>query len=200
MRQVGLSSVRSALRLPIALLFMASAMSAPAIAQEEGVPDYARSGLSIGLGWALGIENFGDDAGASGSAPGLDFRVGYRTGRWIAVEMDFQYYEGFDADALREDNDPFGAWALSGNFKGYPLSGRFQPYGIGGIGAVDFELDESKREFLGRLGGGLDFHLLHNVVLNLEAVYNWPLEIQDSSDGLEDLQFISLVAGGQYRF
>lgn len=210
MRQGRLSSVRSlgcwGARFPhvlaregIALLvfiLVPGAALAQAGEQEGGAPDYARSGWSIGLGWAYGIQNFGDNR----DALGLDFRVGYRTGRWVAVDMDFQYYEGFESNALRQNRKPFGGWALSANLKGYPLEGRFQPYGIGGIGALDVEADQSEREFLGRLGAGLDFHLLRNVVLNLETTYNWPLEIQDSSNGLQDLQFISIVAGAQYRF
>ncbi len=202
MRKALWSSIRFGVRASSILCL--ALLLAPALASaqrdEPAEPgDYGRPGWSLGLGFAYGLENF-KHVGHTASAPGLDFRVGYQMERYLAVIMNFQYLDGFQADALRAKGDSFGAWTVSANVKaGYPVS-RFYPYAMAGIGGFDAELDSAERDFLGRAGAGVDLYITDNIVLDLEAMYNWPLEVQDSSSGLQDLQFITLVFGTQYRF
>jgi opacity protein-like surface antigen len=178
------------------LLLPAGVLAQP---DEPHPDDLVRPGWSVGLGFAYGLENF-SHVGKADSAPGLDFRVGYRFNRLLGLDLDFQYYDGFKANALRVKNNSFGAWALSVNLKaGWPI-GRFYPYGIGGIGAFDAELDQAERDFLARIGAGSDFLITRNIALTAEGTYNWPLEAQDSSNGLKDLEFASLVFGVRYLF
>src|SRR5262249_33149286 len=111
-------------------------------AQDESA-DFAHLGPYLGLGLAYTIPVFhlgtlediiGVDIDTSSSL-GFDARGGYRFHPNFAAELDFQYYSNFTAGALGFDLVDVDGWSLTGNLKGYPLLGRFQPYGLFGLGA-----------------------------------------------------------------
>jgi opacity protein-like surface antigen len=181
-------------------------------AQDESA-DYARLGPYVGLGLTYTIPTFslgsvedltGIDLDTS-STLGFDARGGYRFHPNFAAELDVQYYSNFTIQALGVDLIDVDGWSLSGNLKGYPLLGRFQPYGLFGLGvyqlhaslATPFFDDASKTatDFALRFGGGMDFYINRNWVLTFEVSYVYP-----PTSALNDFSVVPLVFGAQYRF
>ena len=92
-------------------------------------------------------------------------------------------------------DDDFSGWSLTLNGKLYGFLGRIQPYALFGMGGLVF--DDKRGDdsgFLARLGGGLDFYLTDNIVLDFEAAYALP------AGSIDDLQFATFGFGIQYRY
>ncbi len=169
-------------------------------------PATGRTGAYVGGGVLYAVEDL-DDAGVGfGDSWGFDARGGYRVHRNIAVEGQLQYFDEFGAGVStpfgRADLDLQGL-AVTANAKGYPLTGRIQPYSLLGIGFSWFEATarlrgltatDSSVDFVFRGGGGIDFYLTDHVVLNAEATYL--LVTGDFDNG----GVIPIVLGVHYRF
>lgn len=110
------------------------------------------------------------------------------------------------------------------NLRAYPMTGVLQPYGLVGIGTVigdaktkdaqvrvrsDDGFDSPNIDaatdtavaFGGRFGGGLDYYLTNNVVLNVDI--NWTLTTEMSIDGLPgkvNLNHVPITTSVMYRF
>lgn len=193
---------------------LAFARASGVTAQDE---DFGRPGGYVGGGFVYGFENFdldevsdfaGVDVCASG-APGFEVRGGYRFNPYLAVEGTLDYYASFDIEA--EGREVFDVLAASffANAKGYPLSGRVQPYGMFGIGVLTahleddygFDISETDASFALRIGGGLDVYVTPKFLLNLDVAY-----VIATSDmnfgGPADVgtNLIPLAFTGQYRF
>lgn len=111
------------------------------------------------------------------------------------------------------------------NVRAYPWTGILQPYGLLGIGGVvaDAKTKEAKVRtatdddgfdvpdfnagsdldvaFAGRIGGGLDYYLTRNIVLNLDI--SWILTTGLSIDGLPanfQLNQVPITTSVMYRF
>ena len=196
-------------------------MLRPLTSNAEDLP-YARKGAFIGGGFTYAFENFdfddfendpGEDFDAKDAA-GIDMRGGYRLLPYLALEGDFQFYEGFDFDSDFSHNLDVLGFAFTANAKGYPLTGRIQPYGLFGIGvgvlAIDFAGDnfddddttEADDSFLVRVGAGVDFYITPSVLVFVEASYNHQTSELDFGQGgggiKEDL--IPVTIGAQYYF
>ena len=191
--------------------------------------DYARRGLYAGVGAAYVIEQFDlPDATLSlpespifhyevdgGDSWGAEARVGYRFHPNLAAEGQLQYYDNFGIDvAEAADASPsrefftLNGLSLMGNVKGYPFTGRVQPYGLVGLGLLwlhaqpprtvydDLETGFDKHEvgFAGRIGVGIDAYLTQNLLLNVEASYLLP------TGDLSDFRMVPISLGVQYRF
>ncbi len=184
----------------------------PALSQDG---DFDRSGFygGIALGGAVYTEVKDDleDALASigyalsvdvEAPPGLDVRAGYRFHPRIAGEVQLQWFP--KAQIQIEDIDAFDleTLVLTGNAKGYLLTGRFQPFVLVGGGLMHFNLkddvglgtSEKGTAFAARFGGGVDFYLSRNIVIALDAGYVLPT---GDADGLDHVSF---SVGVQYRF
>ncbi|MBW2716671.1 MAG: porin family protein [Deltaproteobacteria bacterium] len=182
-------------------------------------PDYAETGPYLGAGAAFAWENF-EIRGRSD--PDMAFGVngwgGYRLHRFLAVELQVEYLNGFDTRREFQSFLPgFGnnvaksdmeAVIFTGNLKAYLPLGRFQPFVLAGMGLGYFKLDstvsisafptfrssDSDTDLAVRLGGGFDFYLLETLALQLSSSYVLPTGDFDGFD------YVSLIAGLQYRF
>jgi opacity protein-like surface antigen len=186
-------------------------------ATARGEETYDRTGPYVGVGFAYGIENFGlgkleDFAGTELSvdnSPGFDIRGGYRFHPNLAVEGDVQYFTGFDIN--EKGGGKLGTadtLAVTVDAKGYPLTGRFQPYGLLGLGFMRSTFDpkgggDSNNDsvFAARLGVGADFYATENIVVFVEGSYMLPTADYKAGIGAGvSGDIIPLVVGGQYRF
>lgn len=160
--------------------------------------------------------------------PGGAFRAGYRFHSLFAAELDYQYLHEFEiertpyaprpgfetnpviAAANREVDAEVTVHSIMVNGKVYPMTGLIQPYVLGGIGAVIGDADEKANNagrdvdavFGGRIGGGLDYYVTRNVVLNFNISYT--ITTKDfRADGFEadiSLTHVPISAGVIYRF
>ena len=193
----------------------ALAQSAPANAPTQD-DDFDRKGFYVGiaLGGAVYTEVKDDLEKESLAAlgyvipvdveapPGLDTRVGYRFHPRLAGEVQFQWFpkakiEFADVEALNLET-----LTLTGNVKGYVLTGRVQPFLLVGVGLMHFDVKDelglglrAKGEgFAARFGGGVDFYLNRNFLLALDTSYVLP------TGDVDGLEHVSFSLGMQYRF
>ena len=191
--------------------------------------DYARRGLYAGVGGAYVIEQFDlPDATLrlpespishfdvdGGDSWGAEARVGYRFHPNLAAEGQLQYYDNFGIDVAEPaDASPsrefftLNGLSFMGNVKGYPFTGRVQPYGLVGLGllwlhaihaqaprvGLDDRFDDHEVGFAGRIGVGIDGYLTQNLLLNVEASYLLP------TGDVSDFRMVPISLGVQYRF
>ncbi len=177
-----------------------------------GARDYARTGFFIGMGANYAWENFDiADEERRESTPldstntwGFNARLGYRFHPNLAVETEVDYLQEFDLETPEgEARLRLDGFAVTANGKLFFLTGRFQPYALLGAGVLSTNLEgdafthgrhQRRTEFVGRGGLGLDFYLLRDVVLDVEASYLLP------AGALRDYQMLSVSFGAQYRF
>ena len=205
-------------RLRVAVLaLVAVSLAAPATGEDGG---YARRGLYIGAGGVYALEQFDLSSGTvsvagspvhldvnGGDSWGAEGRVGYRFHPNVAAEGQLQYYDEFGLDLHASPGSSgqvatLDGMSVMGNVKGYPLTGRVQPYVLGGIGllwlqledAFGFGLEDNAVAFAGHVGVGVDAYLTDNLLLNLEASYLLP------TGDLSDFRMIPISLGMQYRF
>jgi opacity protein-like surface antigen len=170
---------------------------------------YRYDGWIVGVGGLLGIEDFdvpGDlDDVDLGDTWGAEARLSYRWNDYLATEVLFQYFDGFDVDAAGVSEDlTLDGWFASFNLKGYaPIWHVVQPYALVGGGYLDGgtievvnqvpnETDESDLAL--RFGLGIEAYLGDWWILALEGAYVKPY------DDLEDYPFYTVSLGLQYRF
>ena len=175
-----------------------------ALAQED---DFARSGGYLGIsgtyaGDASRVKNLSENS------LGINARVGLRLAPNIAVEGEFEHLDGFDVAVAGTPIGIIESWVLTGNVKGLLLTGRIQPYFVAGmgvlrakfvdtggtLGSLDFPAQTRDTGFAVRLGGGVDVYVTRHLVVTLGASYVIP------TGGVEDLDFLSVAFGAQYRF
>jgi opacity protein-like surface antigen len=179
----------------VALLLMSVASSRAEPAPDP--PDYGRNGFYLGAAgtYAITTENpsFNDTLG-------VNFRLGYRGDPHGASEMQFEWLgpngtNGTSIPGIDIDH----AWMLSGNFKVFLLTGRFQPFVQAGPGVMHakikgFGASTAATEFAARFGGGLDIYTTEHIVVSLDAAYILP------TGDLKTFDYVSIGWGFQYRF
>jgi opacity protein-like surface antigen len=184
--------------------------SAIELFEEELQADFRRQVDPIGGG-------FGSTASVASlpvdNSLGFNGRVGYRCHPRFSAEVEVEWLHGFDADLeqpgvvqlARVEVDPL---VVTANAKGYLLTGRYQPFLLVGAGAMSGDLkvrdpvglsftgidSQSENVFAMRFGGGIDLYATKNIVVSLEADYVLPF------GKLEDLNYVTLSWGFQYRF
>jgi opacity protein-like surface antigen len=131
--------------------------------------------------------------------------VGYRFVDFLSAEMNFEYLDGFDFSGFGGDVEG-DTISLTGNAKLFPLSrlitDRVDPFLYAGIGLgwAEYESDFGgpanlkEAEFIARFGLGVDLYLLESVAFQASSSYVLP------TGDLEDLSYVSVVVGLQYRF
>jgi len=195
-------------------------------AEDEIDPDdFARRGWMIGVGGSYGIETFQDDQQSNldriigvptrlsvDNSFGINGRAGYRCHRYFSAEFEIEWLDAFKSEV---SSVGFGEIAeikfepvvYTANFKGYLLTGRYQPFLLlgGGMTSVDAKLtkdnvglglssNQNENSFTMRFGGGIDLYATQNVVVSLQADYVRPF------GNLDDLDYVSIGWGVQYRF
>jgi len=137
---------------------------------------------------------------------GFGVRDGYRFHPRFSGELQYHW---FSKSAVELDDGSFTTeavkiktMALTGNLKGYLLTGRIQPFLLAGGGIMNFDLqdklnlglDRSGEGFVVRVGGGVDLHLSENFVLEVEGGYMLPF------GEISGMDYIFWSVGLQYRF
>lgn len=171
-----------------------AASPAAAVEVEEGI-DYAATGCYIGAGGSYAFELFDRTGSGSSVADSFGFFVttGYRLHPNIAVEARYDHFVEFDLDPGQYDG-----WALTANAKGYMLTGRFQPYGLIGLGYIDIDAKNTSGRAgdsaVMRFGLGMDAYITEHLSVGPEVAYVLPFG--DASD----FDMITLSLGANYRF
>lgn len=138
---------------------------------------------------------------------GVNTRVGYRVTSWFAVEAEYEWLDELDV-SFGPLHGSLGTQTATANFRFIGPFGRFQPYFLGGLGAVWFDLDSpgiplrvDDHGVAGRIGVGMDFYLTRNFLLNVGAegvLTNADVDLLNlHSDGLA---YITFQAGLGVRF
>jgi opacity protein-like surface antigen len=194
-----------------ALLVVALA-AGTARADDEG---YGRSGVYVGVGASRMlnlIEDVLEDEPILSQIQfddtwGVNGRVGYRVTSWFAVEAEYEWLDKLDV-TLGPLHSSLGTQTATANFKLIGPFGRFQPYFLGGIGAVWFDLNRGllpltidSHGLAGRVGLGMDFYVTRNLLLNVGAEG----VLTDTKADLgpyhaSGLAFVNIQAGLGFRF
>jgi opacity protein-like surface antigen len=192
--------------LGICLLIAAPAFSQEASSDDSREPDYARNGIYVGLG-AIGahyvrVDQIESDLDAD-QGGGFSLVGGYRITPILAFEMEFEMLPKTDFDLGGGTIGDLSMWALTGNVKVFMWTGRFQPYALMGMGAMQGDSDDQTAIGLGgkesalafRFGTGLDFYITEKIVATVGLRYVLP-----GGQDMEDFDYISYGGGIQYRF
>lgn len=191
------SLLGAAVLVAVLVLGLSAAAAAQYMPEQPAQDDFGRPGgyLSLGAGGANAM--FTDPYGALSDelsqAILIGLRAGARANRFVALDLSFDYsVRGFEYE-FAGSAASFEARSLTGfgNLKLYPLSGRIQPFVMGGVGfllgALDcvdtggnavscttIGLSDQDIAFAGRAGGGLDLYLTRNFALTGEIAYVIP--------------------------
>jgi opacity protein-like surface antigen len=162
--------------------------------------EFARAGWYLGAYGVYAFEAYRETGIDFDDSFGANFRIGYRGNEWFALEGELEWIRDFEPDS------PWGQSEIrtligGANAKFFPLSGRFQPYGLVGVNGMHVTVKDSPPGFGGnvtdfafRFGLGLDIYATRNVVLGLEASYVWGV------GDVWDLDYVSTGAGILFRF
>lgn len=192
-------------------------------ARAEG--EFARPGGYLGLGGTYAFHwfpgDFDDDVTGGAAAVktenggGLNARVGYRFNSWAALEAEYEWIAGFDNKVGGDTIFELSYHTITANGKFlYPGWGRFQPYGLVGVGVTFLLLDEQRGfgstlddttvGFAGRAGAGLDVYLSKSWLLNagVELQANTAKIDHSGTVGSDvgQLFYVPVQFGVQYRF
>ncbi|MFN2424805.1 MAG: outer membrane beta-barrel protein [Candidatus Binatia bacterium] len=141
---------------------------------EEESNDPARSGPILGVGGIFALENFSGVGQSTDNSGGFNAHVGYRFNPRFSSDLHIERYQEFDAK-----NGEVNGWAVGLNGRGYLLTGKYQPFLLGGINYLDMETSNSaapnpKKTDDGpalRFGTGLDWYVTSNLVLTGDISY-----------------------------
>jgi opacity protein-like surface antigen len=186
------------------LLILGSFVLAASEARAWRPETYAREGLYVGAAGNLGIyreleDDLPDDSDVD-EPFGVTGHVGYRLHPFFALEAAAQWLPESDIDVPGEsDSGSIESWTTTLNAKGYPLTGRVQPFGLVGLGVMLADasgagLDDTSYDFAARFGGGVDLFVNANLVLFVDASYVLP------TGDLDQLDFVSIGAGLGWHF
>lgn len=106
---------------------------------------------------------------------GFDIKIGRRLFKYMSIEAEYEYVDGFDFSIFDVEVLSLEANTLTGNLKfHYPIN-RFIPYITGGIGGTWYRTKnetgigvgfESETALAGRAGAGFDLFINKHVALN----------------------------------
>ncbi len=151
------------------------------------------------------------------SRPGFKLRAGYRCNRRFSAEAEFEWLSPFEGRAATGDLLAVADVEIKSNIIGvnikahlmidrFPITSRIQPYLLLGSGllrvntkitTVDGPIVESTAKsplFVIKFGGGADYYVTKNIVVNAGIKYVLPL--MESNN----FKYISTFAGAEYRF
>ena len=191
----------------------------PGVASAEW-GEFSRSGFYLGLGGLYTQNGLLEDQ-FSDALPfdidvddswGINARLGYRAFSFLAAELEYDYVSPYDLGAVGTDIASLETHLLTANLKAILPIWRLQPYVLGGVGFVNwdiedklgFGLDGSDTELAGRVGGGVDLHLTSRLALNVGADVVFSDASLDTgipgTDSVDYLAYVTVGAGLQYRF
>jgi opacity protein-like surface antigen len=143
---------------------------------------FAQPGFYVGtsIGWPAWVNTEGAGDADNDAVVGVSGSLfaGYRFHPRFALEAMVEVTHGgdLDADFDRDDDYTITSVTFAANNKFYFAYGRFQPYGLIGIGAArtnidpddESEDDDDRSHFLARAGLGLDMYAARWLAFQLE--------------------------------
>jgi opacity protein-like surface antigen len=184
-----------------AVLLAGIGTTASAQEDDEEAADYSRNGVYVAASGALVVERWtatNKDSGADDTF-GFNFRVGARVNQWASVELELEVIDDF----FPNDKADVTVVNVFANTRAYPLSGRLQPYALGGIGIVTTVVEDrpannsygqSNTDWGFRFGAGVDLYYTEHIALSVEAAHVWTV------GDVKDIDHIALGVGILYRF
>jgi len=183
----------------LALLLTLGCMTAASAQAQEGEEgsDFGRTGWYAGVYGLYGLSAFRDQGGDWGGSGGMSARVGYRANDFFALEADIEWVDEFNLES-----SGLTARAINGGVNGkfFLSDGRFQPYGLIGAGGMNINIrsdqfgSSSGTDWGFRFAGGIDLYATRNIVIGLEARYNWGV------GDVWELDYATFGGGVLYRF
>ena len=156
-------------------------------------PIYGVEGYYVGISGVYALDIGGvplaDDV--DGSA-GVSARMGYRFNRWLASEIQGEWLNDF-----AYEGGGYTAWDVMVCGRFYPIRGRFQPFAVAGIGALQTR-DHGRGDvdkgtgFAGRFGVGFDIFTYPTLAITVDAAYVIPFT------HIEDHDFVAMSLGIQW--
>jgi opacity protein-like surface antigen len=164
---------------------------------------------------------FGYSGGTDTDDPlGLGVQVGYRFHPHFSAEAGFLWFSSseteFSGEQFPDPADPNGEITdannlsvfkletlnLTGNLKGYLLTGRIQPFVLVGGGLMHANVDDKfdlgtisgGSAFAARFGGGVEFYVISNIAVVVDLDYVLP------TGKLDRLNQFMWSVGLNYRF
>jgi opacity protein-like surface antigen len=183
-------------------------------------PDYGAPGLYVGAGTSFVRNELAEEQVDEILPPGVDVDVddtwgvrgllGYRFFSSLAGEVEYEHVGGFDVSAFGTDFARVRADVVTANLKAILPLWRVQPYLLAGVGGARWDFDDEfglglpdgDTALVGRLGGGIDFHLTRRLVLDAGAdvvLSDASLDVPGAGD-IDFLGYFTLGASLQYRF
>ncbi len=175
------------------------AASLALMAQVASAQDYGRTGLYGTVNGVVGVESFDISGVDFDSSVGVSGRLGSHITPNFSLEGQVEYAGTFDWNMFGESVE-VSSTLLAVNGRLYLLTGRVQPYVLGGMGWGFTDLDSSvgisadDSGWVGRVGGGADIYINDQVGITLDAIYNI------TTGDIEDLNYLSIGWGLFYRF
>ena len=173
--------------------FVAAGLSSSPGRADDDELAYSRAGAYVGLGGSYAQDDF-SGPGSYDSSGSILFRAGYRGLPNVAVEFLGEVLPEFQGNGA-SDGDVDG-FAVTVNLKLLAPLWRFEPYAAIGLGILDIDADDRKREddFVFRFAAGLDLYLTPHWALYGEAVYMLP------TGDVDDYAYATFGGGFLYRF
>ena len=161
-----------------------AAEAAPVAESPAEASLYGGKAPYVSFGGVYAVQNVDGIPGGVGDSGGYDIRAGYAVHEMASVEIQWQSLVNFSRNyqdpITTQDAPSLEARMLSFNGRFSPLDGRFQPYGLLGMGWFNVQADKSnndlhKSSFAMRFGLGLAAYITERTGVALEAGYILPL-------------------------
>lgn len=192
----------------VSLWLLAAAPGWAQYGAEPQGPDYARDGVWIRGGYAGAAENSGDLDSAAATLGGTqesDVGNGFAAGAGVRLlphlgfEVAFQYFSDarvtlVDSSVGTQPAATRRTFDLTANLRGYPLTGRFQPYAAFGLGMANVRYTptpnvqafvnqtDTGNGLVVRFGGGLEYYLSERHALYADGAYMLTTGAIDGND------------------
>lgn len=181
--------------------------AAPAVETPAEASPYGGKAPYVSFGGVYAVQNVDGIPGGVGDSGGYDIRAGYAVHEMASVEIQWQSLVNFSRnyqDPVTGQEEPsLEARMLSFNGRFSPLDGRFQPYGLLGMGWFNVQSDKTnndvhKSSFAMRFGLGLAAYITERTGVALEAGYILPLS--GTLGGAESFDLVPITLSVFFRF
>ena len=174
-----------------------SKAAAKAEAKAEAASSFDRSGWLAGASASFQYEDFNHlRTRSADDSVGMKLRLGYRCSPHLGWEFNYEWAESFDISDGTGAHADVDLWALTSDAKWYPLTGRWQPFLLAGVGILTADPigKGTGTDLTFRFGTGMEAYVTENVALAFDASYVLP------TSKVKDLPYLSLTWGFLYRF
>jgi hypothetical protein len=188
-------------RCTLAVFWFATASLHALQAGAQDTVEYDRNGPYLMVGGGYSLENF---KGASSlnidDSPNVIASAGWRIHPRAAVDLGFEWNEGFDTNTLGVGVE-LETYLVAVGMKFFAMTGRFQPFLHPSIGVMEVKINASgpgsddRTTPVLRGGGGFDFYVTENLFVSFSASYVLALRSE-----VNDVQYVPINAAVGWRF